>query len=202
MFPLACTVGQTSRGAVCFLFCLWFCFHILFVNASLGNNLACLSSEADYELSSVKPSLLLPECNFRKNYFIRASLLEVFPAAAKKIAINSEIHPAQRMAFTFLCAVLALCLLVQGFLIWWDFGSLSGAVCLFCSLSILAPDADFQQGTSVLVRAFCRTKCGVVILPKCPLLSSVLKASSSWAQLRGSMNALYTWIPSEGAFSE
>lgn len=43
--------------------------------------------------------------------------LWLFYSLAKKIAINNEINPAQRMAFTFLYGVLTLYLPVQDFLI-------------------------------------------------------------------------------------
>lgn len=47
VFPLAHAVGQECRGAVCSFLCLQFCFHILFINAILGNTSGILLTEAD-----------------------------------------------------------------------------------------------------------------------------------------------------------
>lgn len=218
MFPLACTVGHKSRGAVCFFLCLWFCFHILFVNASSGSTSGTLVQWSRLRIeqceafsafgkspNAISEKIISSESVRRRHFQWQA--LRLFHSLAKKIAINSEIHLAQKMAFTFLYEAVALYLSVRGFLIWRDFGS-HLASCLPCE--VCCPRA--QRLCPYLLRALpgsesgpfgrdegppCATELTVEILPKMfSLPLSVSEATSFWSQLEGSMNALYTWIPS------
>lgn len=159
MFPLACTVGQKSRRAVCSFLCLWFCFHILFVNASLGRTSGMLVqwsrlrieqceafSAFGKSLNAISEKITSSESVCRKYFQWQA--LWLFQSLAKKFAINSEIHPAQRMAFTFLYEVLALYLLFRIFSSDWILVAVLPPVCLMrCvnRLSVLASYADFEQ---------------------------------------------------------
>lgn len=182
MFPLACTVGHKSRGAVCFFLCLWFCFHILFVNASSGSTSGTLVQWSRLRIeqceafsafgkspNAISEKIISSESVRRRHFQWQA--LRLFHSLAKKIAINSEIHLAQKMAFTFLYEAVALYLSVRGFLIWRDFGS-DLASCLPCEVVARA-----RKGC---VRTCSLRWLGVRVGPSVGMRALLVRLSSQW----------------------